>query len=290
MSVHNNIEDTQGLETKYNNLKQYIRNLGSVAVAYSGGFDSTFLLKVCHDVLGDKTIAVSIRTDLQPAREYVGSDEFVKEEGIQHYIINFDGYEKLECFIKNPPDRCYFCKKEIFLKIIDLAGNKGIVNIVDGSNIDDMGDFRPGMKAVKELNIKSPLKEAGMSKSDIRILSKRLGLHTWNRLSPACMASRFPYGTAVTPDGIAMLNKAEQCLLDLGFNQFRVRYHGEVARIEILDDEINRFFDRDFMKKVSTEIKKAGFTYVSLDLDGYRVGSMNDNVENAILKDAGLKG
>lgn len=265
------------IETKYELLKENIKNLGRVAVAYSGGIDSTLLLKVCHDVLGDNVIAVSIRTDLQPRREYVGSDDFIKKEGIKHHIINFNNYDLL-CFKKNPPDRCYHCKKEILSRIIDIANNEGISTIVDGSNTDDLGDYRPGRKATIELNVKSPLLDAEMSKKEIRILSKKLGLYTWEKFSPACMASRFPYGTSITPERIAMLNAAEQILLDLGFTQFRVRFHGEVARIEVMNDEIDRFFDRTFMQMVAKKIKQVGFSYVSLDLDGYRMGSMNDNV------------
>ncbi len=268
------------LETKLRHLKEKIKDIGKIAVAYSGGFDSTFLLKVCHDVLGDNAIAISIRTDLQPVREYEGSDDFVKKEGIQHYIINFNDYN-LTCFKENPPDRCYYCKKKIFSKIISLANSKGFTMIADGSNVDDLGDFRPGSKAVKELNVASPLLEVGISKKDIRILSKEMELHTWNRLSPACMASRFPYGTAITPDRIAMVNAAEEVLLDLGFNQFRVRFHQEVARIEVLNDEINRFFDCDLMHTVAQKIKEVGFLYVCLDLGGYRVGSMNDSVDKS---------
>ncbi|MDR1328698.1 MAG: ATP-dependent sacrificial sulfur transferase LarE [Oscillospiraceae bacterium] len=265
------------LEKRYSDLKQNIKNLGNVAVAFSGGVDSTFLIKVCRDVLGDRAIAVTIRSDLQPAREYAGSDEFVEREGIRHYIIDFNGYE-LECFKKNPPDRCYFCKKEILAKVFALAESRGIANVADGSNLDDTGDYRPGGRAVKEMNVKSPLLEAGLSKWDIRALSKNLGLHTWNKHSPACMASRFPYGTAITPERIAMVSRAEQYLLDLGFSQFRVRVHGEAARIEVLNEEMDRFFDREFMSRTASAIKKLGFAYVSLDLEGYRTGSMNENI------------
>ena len=265
------------VETKYALLKENIKNYGKIAVAYSGGLDSTFLLKVCHDVLGDNVIAVSIRTDLQPVREYLGSEEFVKKEGIKHFILKFNDYT-LPCFKNNPPDRCYYCKKEILLRIINVATNEGITTIVDGSNMDDLCDYRPGRRALTELHIKSPLLEAGMTKKDIRVLSQKLGLYTWNKLSPACMASRFPYGTAITPERIAMLNKAEQVIADLGFTQFRVRLHDEVARIEVINDEINRFFDYDLIQTVVKELKKVGFSYVCLDLEGYRMGSMNNKV------------
>ena len=269
--------DTINLHKKYEKLKEYLQGLGSAAVAFSGGVDSTFLLKACYDALGDKAIAVTIRSDLQPVREYAGSDEFIRDENIQHCIIDFDEYE-LDCFKQNPPDRCYFCKKEILSQIIDIAKSKGIENVVEGTNTDDKGDYRPGRRAVEELGVKSPLLEVGLSKQEIRTLSAELGLHTWNRHSPACLASRFPYGIAITPAAVAMVDKAEQYLFDLGFSQFRVRVHGDVARVEVLNSEVDRFFDLEFMKKISAEFKKLGYAYVSLDLDGYRIGSMNETL------------
>ncbi|MCL2159172.1 MAG: ATP-dependent sacrificial sulfur transferase LarE [Oscillospiraceae bacterium] len=268
-----------GIETKYKNLKENIQKLKKIAVAYSGGLDSTFLLKVCRDVLGaDNVIAVSAKTDLQAKRENEGSAEFIAKEKISHYAIEFYDYFDLACFRENPPDRCYYCKKEIFLKIIDLADKKGFAIVADGTNADDIKDYRPGGRAIKELNVKSPLLEAGLTKEEIRALSKRLGLHNHDRPSPACLATRFPCGTAITPERIEMVNAAENCLFDLGFEQFRVRYHGDVARIEVSSEEIRRFFDFEFMQEIASKIKEAGFLYVSLDLNGYKMGGMNEKI------------
>jgi uncharacterized protein len=181
-------------------------------------------------------------------------------------------------FINNPVDRCYYCKKNIFSKIIEIAKKSNIEFIADGSNIDDMGDYRPGMKAVKELGVVSPLKEAGMGKDDIRLLSRELGLPTWDKPSYACLASRIPYGEKIDREKLEMVDKAEQYLISLGFRQLRVRHHGNMARIEVLSNERDRFFDTGLMDKVYEELKKIGFKYVALDLKGYRTGSMNEAI------------
>ncbi|MCL2096802.1 MAG: ATP-dependent sacrificial sulfur transferase LarE [Oscillospiraceae bacterium] len=264
----------KNLNGKLNSLKEYIKSLGSIAVAFSGGVDSTFLLKIAHEVLGENAAAVTVRSDLQPEREYAGSEDFIRREKIRHYIIEFNDYD-LSCFKENPPDRCYFCKKEIFSKIFDLAESKGVAYIADGSNLGDLNDYRPGARAVKEMGVKSPLLEAGLTKEDIRTLSKDIGIYSWDKQSSACMASRFPYGTPVTRENLDKVIKAEKYLFDSGFKQFRVRFHGDVARIEVSDEEIHRFFDFDFMKEVAEKIKEAGFLYAGLDLEGFKSGSLN---------------
>lgn len=260
---------------KLKKMIEHIKNMGSLAVSFSGGVDSTFLLKVAADVLGDKVIAVTARSSTYPEREFREAESFAKSLGVKHIVIYSEELE-IEGFAENPVNRCYFCKLENFKKIKDVAKHHGIIYVADGSNVDDMEDYRPGMEAVKELDVVSPLKTAGMTKEDIRFLSKEMGLPTWNRQAFACLASRFPYGQKITAKKLEMVDKSEQFLLDLGFNQVRVRHHGDLARIEVGAHERRRFFQEDLMEHVYNELKKIGFTYVSLDMKGYRTGSMNE--------------
>lgn len=263
------------LEQKFNDLKNYIKSLGSVAVAYSGGVDSTFLIKVAHDVLGEKAIAVTARSSTYPEREFNEAVEYIKDIGAQHIVIISEELD-IEGFSNNPTNRCYYCKKELFRKVGEVAKEKGIQYVADGSNYDDLNDYRPGMQAARELQVVSPLKYAKLTKEDIRILSKQLGLPTWDKPAFACLSSRFPYGHKITREKLSMVEKAEQYLMDLGFRQLRVRHHGETARIEIGEQEFDRFLDRALMRKVAEKLKSLGFTYVCLDLEGYRTGSMNE--------------
>jgi pyridinium-3,5-biscarboxylic acid mononucleotide sulfurtransferase len=266
-----------GLNTKLEKLKLNIKNMGSLAVAFSGGVDSTFLLKVAHDVLNDKVIAVTARSSTFPEREFKEASRFIEKSGIKHIVIISEELE-IEGFSHNPQNRCYFCKKELFTKIIDVARQNDIKYIADGSNIDDLGDYRPGMQALKELEVISPLKDCGMTKEDIRILSKQMNLPTWDKPSFACLSSRFPYGHEITKEKLEMVDKAEQFLLDLGFRQVRVRHHGEIARIEVPSGDRVKFFNEEFMDKVYTKFKEIGFAYTALDLKGYRTGSMNETI------------
>ncbi|MCX8131063.1 MAG: ATP-dependent sacrificial sulfur transferase LarE [Clostridia bacterium] len=263
------------IREKLNNLKADIEKMGSLAVAFSGGVDSTFLLKVAHDVLGDKAIAVTARSSTYPEREYREAVDFAGKIGVKQIVIVSEELD-IEGFSSNPVNRCYFCKKELFTKVIDVAKDNGIRYVADGSNIDDLGDYRPGMTATKELNVVSPLKQAGMTKDDIRALSKEMGLPTWDKQAFACLSSRFPYGQEITHEKLEMVDKAEQFLMDLGFRQLRVRHHGDVARIEVSAAERPKFFDEELMDRVYENLKKIGFKYVSLDLKGYRTGSMNE--------------
>lgn len=265
------------LQTKFETLKTNIKNMGKLVVAFSGGVDSTFLLRVAHDVLKSNVIAVTARSSTYPEREYKEAAQYIKSLGAKHVVIVSEELE-IEGFSKNPVNRCYFCKKELFTKIRKIAEENGIGYVADGSNVDDLGDYRPGMTAVQELSVVSPLREAGMTKEDVRILSKELGLPTWDKPAFACLSSRFPYGQEITPEKLAMVDKAEQYLLDLGFRQVRVRHHGEIARIEVLAKERSRFFDEELMDNVYKELKKIGFNYVALDLKGYRTGSMNETI------------
>lgn len=260
---------------KLNNLKENIRNMGNLAIAYSGGVDSTFLLKVAHEVLGEKVLAITARSSTYPEREFKQSVDFAQQIGANQIVIVSEELE-IDGFSKNPVNRCYFCKKELFTKVQEVAREHGISYMADGSNVDDLGDYRPGMQATSELEVVSPLRAAGMTKEDIRILSKEMGLPTWDKPAFACLASRFPYGHDITKEKLEMVDKAEQYLLDLGFRQVRVRHHGDVARIEVPASDRNRFFDTDLMDKVGGKFKEIGFSYTALDLKGYRTGSMNE--------------
>lgn len=262
---------------KLEELKKYLLELQSVAVAFSGGVDSAFLLKVAHDVLKENAVAITVDADFFPKREYDESVDFCNKEGIRQYFCLIDVLET-EAFKTNPPNRCYFCKKNLFSEIQTLAFKKEILYIAEGSNMDDDKDYRPGMKAVKELDILSPLKKVGLLKEEIRFLSKELGLPTWDKPSYACLASRFVYGEEITKEKLLMVEKAEQLLYEFGFRQFRVRVHGSMARIEILPQEFDKLMEETVRQKITDAFKEYGFSYVSLDLTGYRTGSMNETI------------
>lgn len=270
-----------GLQKKYEVLKQNICQLQRLAVAFSGGVDSTFLLKAAYDVLGNNVIAVTARSLSFPKRELDEAAAFTKEYGIEHIIVDSEELD-IEGFSNNPVNRCYLCKTELFTKIRDIAQEKGIEHIAEASNIDDNGDYRPGLQAVKELSILSPLRTVNLSKAEIRELSKELGLKTWNKQSFACLSSRFPYGESITPERLSKIDKAEQFLLDLGFHQVRVRFHGNLARIETDENGFSAMLDGGTRKKIDEKFRDIGFTYVTLDIKGYRTGSMNEtlNVQN----------
>ncbi len=267
------------LQEKFTNLKEYIRQLGSVAIAFSGGVDSTFLLKTAYDVLGDAVIAVTASSCSFPKRELEEAKAFCKREGIRHFVCESEELH-IEGFAENPKNRCYLCKTELFTKIKAIAGEHNITFIAEGSNMDDNGDYRPGLIAVKELGIKSPLREVKLNKDEIRQLSKELGLPTWNKQSFACLSSRFVYGETISEEKLHMVDAAEQFLLDLGFHQVRVRIHGMIARIEITASEFEKLFKEGCCEAINQKLKGIGFTYVTLDLGGYRMGSMNDTLED----------
>lgn len=267
----------QELLQKYETLKAYIRQLGSVAVAFSSGVDSTFLLKVAHDELGDKAVAVTARSCSFPKRELEEAVAFCKQEGIEQVIVDSEELE-IEGFRHNPKNRCYLCKHELFEEMLEVAKQYNLAFVAEGSNMDDNGDYRPGLQAVAELGIKSPLRYANLTKSDIRKLSKSLGLSTWDKQSFACLSSRFVYGETITEEKLHMIDWAEQLLLDMNFHQVRVRIHGTMARIEVLPEELERLIQPENRVKIVESFKHYGFSYVTVDLQGYRMGSMNETM------------
>lgn len=276
----NNIisEPTKTQLRKYNELKSMMNGFGSVAVAFSGGVDSTFLLYAAKEALGDQVIAVTAQSCSFPKRELNEAKAFCGERQIRHFICESEELD-IEGFSHNPKNRCYLCKHELFEKIQKIAEQEKITAIVEGSNLDDNGDYRPGLQAVAELGIKSPLRQIGFTKNDIRTLSRYLELPTWDKQSFACLSSRFVYGETISKEKLGMVDRAEQLLLDLGFHQVRVRIHGTMARIEVLPEEFVKLIAEDTRAKIITSFREYGFTYISMDLIGYRTGSMNEVID-----------
>lgn len=264
---------------KFSILKDNLAGYKKVAVAFSGGVDSTFLLKVAHDVLGENAIAITAQSLVVPKRDYDFTKEFTKANEIKQTTFVFDELSNSD-FTNNSPDRCYYCKKAILEKMISLAELQDIKIILDGSNMDDDKDYRPGGRAITELGIISPLKEAKLTKAEIRELSKELHLPTWDKPSNACYASRFPYNEEITKEKLKRVTVAEDYLLDLGMKQVRVRSHGDIARIEIVASDYNFFLREEMRLSIDSRLKKLGFTYITLDLKGYETGSMNKTINS----------
>lgn len=266
------------LERKYGQLKDRIASEGKAAVAFSGGVDSVFLLYAAREALGDQVLALTVSLHAVPKKELEEAKEFCRTHGIRHRIERVDEF-LIEGFADNPPNRCYLCKKALFTKMKGLAAEDGFLTLMEGSNVDDQGDYRPGLQALKELQIQSPLKEAGFTKAEIREMSRRLSLPTWEKPSMACLASRFVYGERITPEKMRMVELAEEYLTELGFIQRRVRMHGSLARIELLPEDIRRFMEDGSYKKVQEKLSALGFSYVTLDLNGFQSGSMNKELK-----------
>ncbi|MDI6763054.1 MAG: ATP-dependent sacrificial sulfur transferase LarE [Thermodesulfobacteriota bacterium] len=261
---------------KSERLKEIFHSMKKVLVAFSGGVDSTFLLKIARDTLGvENVLAVTALSPLYPERELRGAKKMAEEMGVKHLLIESNELE-IDGFSKNPPDRCYLCKRELFGELKKTAQQENISCIVEGSTLDDEKDHRPGKKAIGELGIRSPLVEASFTKAGVREVSKALGLPTWDKPSFACLASRFPYWEEITADGLKKVSEAEDFLIGLGFKQVRVRHYKGLARIEIFKEEIGRLLDRAIREKVVEHLKKIGYQYITLDLQGFRSGSMNE--------------
>ena len=263
-------------QRKYEHLQLILKELDSVVIGYSGGVDSTLLLKVAHDVLGDRALAVIGRLETYPSSEYREAVALAQSFSVRYIEVTTEETDDLK-FRENPPDRCYFCKSELFGKLAEIAAREGIPWIADGSITDDIGDFRPGMKAKKEKNVCSPLLDAGLSKEEVREISKFLALSTWNKPSFACLASRFPYGFGITKENLSKIDRAETFLRALNFKNYRVRHHDDkTARIEVNANEIAHLIEPEIRERITTFFASLGFIYVTLDLKGYRTGSMNE--------------
>jgi len=266
------------LEEKLESLKEILRSLESVVIAYSGGVDSTFLSKVAFDVLGDNVLAITVKAEIHPQWESEEAEEIARKIGIRHETIELSALDIPE-FPDNPVNRCYYCKKELLTKLKEIARDRGFDHVVEGANYDDLDDFRPGMQAVDETGVRSPLKEAKLTKAEIRELSKRLDLPTWNKPSFACLASRFPYGTKITNEKLAAVDEAEMFLRNLDIRQLRVRHHNQIARIEIPETDMDTLLQN--REQIVKKLKELGYTYVTMDLQGYRTGSLNEPLKNS---------
>ena len=262
---------------KMENLKDKLRRMGRVVIAFSGGVDSTFLVKVAYEVLGKNVIAVTAASSTYPKTEFEEAKRLARLIGVRHIIVNSEETE-VENFKQNPPNRCYYCKKELFSKLKEIAKKEKINYVLDGTNYDDLTDFRPGMKALRELNIISPLKDAKLTKEDIRNLSKLMNLDTWDKPACACLASRFPYGIRITKERLDRVEKAENVIRNLGIRQLRVRYHNEIARIEVNKKDMQLLLEHS--DSIVKKFKELGFIYVTLDMEGYRTGSLNEVLRN----------
>jgi uncharacterized protein len=275
MMLDNNIPDET--QRKFENLQDILKRMKRVLVAFSGGVDSTFLLKVARDVLGNDVLAVIASSATYPEREQQEALRIAEDLNVRYKVIHTKELDDPQ-FKNNPPERCYFCKKELFSRLKEIAVEEKFPYVCDGSNFEDSFDFRPGSKAAEELNVHSPLKEARLGKSEIRILSKKLGLSTWDKPAMACLSSRFPYFSPIDNESLRQIDQAEEYLRAKGFSQLRVRHHGQMARIEIDPKDFSMIMAKQTREEIVESLKKMGYLYVTLDLAGYRTGSMNEPI------------
>jgi uncharacterized protein len=275
------------MNDKWDHLKSLIREMQLAVLAFSGGVDSSLLLRAASEVLGPHLIAVTAVSETYPPLELVAAKVFASSLGVTHRIIRTQELEREE-FARNSPERCYFCKRELFGKLRQIADTEGIRFILDGSITDDLKDHRPGRRAAEEFSVRSPLTEAGFSKSEVRELARTLGLNVWDKPSLACLSSRIPYGTRITPQILQTIQTAEDHLRVLGFRQVRVRHHGDTARIEIDREDFGRLLSEDIVRGITSDLKQLGFTYVCLDLEGYRTGSMNERLDQVRSREFGV--
>ena len=268
------------LERKVAGLQALLREMGQVVVCFSGGVDSGYLLAEAVNALGDNALALTAISPSLAPEEGADARGLAESIGARHLLI--DTYELDDPrYAANPVNRCYFCKTELYGKAVEEAAALGIAHVLDGFNVDDRGDHRPGRKAARERGVRSPLDEMGFTKADIREAARQMGLRVWDKPALACLSSRFPYGTAITPEKLTQVNQCERALRELGFRVYRVRYHDELARIEVAPDEIERLFQPDVRQEILRRFRDAGFTYVSIDLQGYRTGSLNETMKQS---------